>query len=540
MSVMCMKLPVHRRISRAIFHACVSTHLKIHSFSSNRLIDAAKSQSSITGKASVDSDIDLSRSLSDPSLNALKLFDELHDSDVVSVSALLSRLAKSHRHRDVLLLFSRMLLLDIRPNEFTFGTVIHSSTELEDLSLSRQLHACSTKMGLSSHVFVGSAVLDSYVKLGTVKDARRVFEDTNDPNVVSYTTLICGYLKRGMFEDAVGVFRAMPDKNTVSWNAVIAGCSQMGRNEDAVNFFVEMMREGWIPDKSSFPCAISAAANIAGLGMGRSFHACVIKCLGKPDVFVGNSLISFYAKCGSMEDSLLVFQKLMQRNIVSFNAVIYGLAQNGKAKEAIDFFEKMQYAGFKPNGVTCLGLLWACNHAGLVDEGYSYFIKWRSEESPDLLKPEHYACMVDLLSRCGRFVEAEQFISDLPFDPGIGFWKAVLGGCQIHSNLELGELAARKILALDPMDVSSYVMLSNAHSAAGRWERVSSMRKEMKERGLLRVPGCSWIEGKNKLHVFVTSDRNHEQKDEIYVVMGIFLEHLKEMEAPNLLLELDH
>ncbi|PKI60992.1 hypothetical protein CRG98_018622 [Punica granatum] len=362
-------------------------------------------------------------------------------------------------------------------------------------------------MGLSSHVFVGSAVLDSYVKLGTVKDARRVFEDTNDPNVVSYTTLICGYLKRGMFEDAVGVFRAMPDKNTVSWNAVIAGCSQMGRNEDAVNFFVEMMREGWIPDKSSFPCAISAAANIAGLGMGRSFHACVIKCLGKPDVFVGNSLISFYAKCGSMEDSLLVFQKLMQRNIVSFNA---------------------------PNGVTCLGLLWACNHAGLVDEGYS------SEESPDLLKPEHYACMVDLLSRCGRFVEAEQFISDLPFDPGIGFWKAVLGGCQIHSNLELGELAARKILALDPMDVSSYVMLSNAHSAAGRWERVSSMRKEMKERGLLRVPGCSWIEGKNKLHVFVTSDRNHEQKDEIYVVMGIFLEHLKEMEAPNLLLELDH
>lgn len=538
-----MKLPVHKRTPCAVFSSSIWTHNRTHTCPSscNQLIDGYEPQSFIADTAFMDSDNGLYNCETDGSRAAFKLLDELPDKNVISASALLSRLAKSHRHREVMLLFSRMLLLHIRPNEFTFGTVIHSSIVLKDLNLSRQLHACSTKMGLNSHVFVGSVVLDSYTKSNTMEDARRAFEDTNHPNVVSYTTLICGYLQRGSFHDAVGVFREMPEKNIVSWNAVIGGCSQMGRNEEAVNFFIEMMREGWVPNKESFPCAISAAANIAGLGMGRSFHACLIKCLGKPDVFSGNSLISLYAKCGSVEDGLLVFDKLTERNIVSCNAVICGLGQNGEAKEAIDFFENMQSTGFKPNSVTCLALLWACNHAGLVDEGYSYFNKWRLVEPPGFLKPEHFACMVDLLSRCGRFVEAERFITNLPFDPGVGFWKAVLGGCQIHSNFELGELAARKILALDPTDVSSYVLLSNAHSAAGRWDSVSSVRKEMKVRGLVRVPGCSWIEVKSKLHVFVQSDRNHEQKEEIYMIMGVSLEHLKGMEGPNLLLELtDH
>lgn len=543
MSTLCMKLPVHSRTPTAKFSLSILNQIRTHTSSScNQLIDGYESQSPMTDDtASMDSDAGFYHCETDEHLAALKLFDELPEKNVVSASALLSRLAKSHRYGEVLLLFSRTLLLHIRPNEFTFGTVIHSSVALKDFHLSRQLHSLSIKMGLNSHVFVGSVVLDAYAKSSTIEDARRAFEDMNHPNVVSYTTLICGYLMRGRFDDAVGVFREMPEKNIVSWNAVIGGCSQMGRNEEAVNFFIEMLREGWVPNRDTLPCAISAAANIAGLGMGRSFHACVIKHLGKPDVFSCNSLISLYAKCGNVEDSLLVFDKLTERNIVSCNAVICGLGQNGKAKEAIDFFENMQCAGFKPNGITCLLLLWACNHSGLVDEGFLYFNKWRSEELSDLLEPEHFACMVDLLSRSGRFVEAERFISNLPFDPGIGFWKAVLGGCQVHSNFELGELAARKILGLDPTDVSSYVMLSNAHSAAERWDSVSSVRKEMKVRGLARVPGCSWIEVKSKLHVFVTSDRNHNQKEEIYMMMGVFLEHLKGMEAPNLLLELiDH
>lgn len=291
-----------------------------------------------------------------------------------------------------------------------------------------------------------------------------------------------------------------------------------------------MMREGFVPTQSTFPCVISAAASIAALGMGRSFHGCAVKYLGKLDVYVGNALISFYAKCGNMDDSLLIFNKLPETTIVSCNALLCGYAQNGRGKDAIEFFERMRATGHRYNSVTLLGLFWACNHAGLVDEGYSYFNHARVEE-PEKLKPEHYACIVDLLSRSGRFIEAEGFLYDLPFDPGIGFWKALLGGCQIHSNFHLGEFAARKILALDPDDVSSYVMLSNALSAAGKWQTVSQIRREMRQKQLQTVPGCSWLEIKSRVHVFVNGDRSHAEKDEIYYLLSNFFGHLRVRES---------
>ncbi|KAI4347582.1 hypothetical protein L6164_008383 [Bauhinia variegata] len=488
------------------------------------------------GTSAVQTDISSFNPDSAPFLDACHMFEKMSDLSVVSATSIIGWFAKQQRHEEAIYLFSRMLASNVRPNEFTFGTVLHSSTTLGNLEVAKQLHGCATKICLQSNVFVGSALLDFYVKLGTIEDAQKAFRDTTQPNVVSYTTLTSGYLKRGRFVDALQLFQEMPERNIVSWNAMVGGCSQTGYNEEAVNFFINMLREGFTPNESTFPCAVSAAANIAALGIGRSFHACAIKFLGKLELFVSNSLISFYAKCGNMEDSLLAFNKLPRKNSVSWNAVICGYAQNGRGDEAISFFERMRSSGCKPTYVTLLGLLWACNHAGLVDEGYSYFNQAR-HESTSLLKPEHYACMVDMLSRSGRFKEAESFLHNLPFDPGLGFWKALLGGCQIHSNIELGELAARKILALDPGDVSSYVMLSNAHSAAGRWSQVSTLRKEMKEKGMKRIPGCSWIEVRSKVHVFLTADKNHHENGEIYTILRIYIEHLRENETFNFLID---
>ncbi|PIA52987.1 hypothetical protein AQUCO_01000688v1 [Aquilegia coerulea] len=428
--------------------------------------------------------------------HARLLFDEISNWDLVSTTTIIGHFAHHDRHQDAITLFSRMLYMDIRPNEYTFGTVIHSSTSLRALNVGKQLQAIAMKMGFCSNVFVGSSFVDLYVKLSTIEDARKAFEDTHHPNVVSYTSLICGYLKNERFEDAQMLFSRMPERNVISWNAMIA-------------------------------------ANIAALGMGKSFHACAFKLLGKYGVFVGNSLISFYAKCGNMEDSLLAFYRLHGKNTVSWNAIISGYAQNGKGKEALDFFQKMQFSGIRPNGVTLLCVLLACNHAGLVDEGYACF-NLAQIEYPSVLRAEHYACMVDLLSRSGRFGEAEKFLQELPFNPGIGFWKALLGGCQIHSNMKLAELAVREIHALDPEDVSSYVMLSNASSAAGKWQSASLIRKEMKDKGMQRIPGCSWIEISGKVHVFTTRDKRHCEIDEVYTIMGFCLEHLKAIPNFNL------
>nr|GEU43576.1 hypothetical protein [Tanacetum cinerariifolium] len=455
------------------------------------------------------------------------MFDEMPQWDVKSVTSLISQLNREKRYAESFFVFYRMLEVEVRPNEYTLAALVHASTVLKDISLGKQLHAYAMKMSLESHVFVGSAVLDLYAKLNTIEDAQMVFDETRDPNVVSYTSLVCGYVKKERFDDALGIFKTMPEKNVITWNAMIGGYSQKGHNEEAVNLFIQMLRENIVPTQNTFPCVFSAAGNIAALKMGKSFHASAVKNLGNIGVFVGNSLITFYSKCGSMEESLLVFNKLRDKNIVSWNALINGYAQNGRVKEAIGLYHDMREEGVEPNGVTLLGVLFACNHAGLVDDGYAYFNETRLK-SPSLLEPSHYACMVDLLARSGQFIEAERFIQNLPFDPGIGFWKTLLGGCQIHLNMELGEFAAKKILALDPRDVSSYVMVSNAHSAAERWDRVSTIRQEMKEKKMKTVPGCSWIEVGCDIHVFANGDRRSGRPDEIRAVLRYLYDHVAE------------
>ncbi|KAH6805916.1 Pentatricopeptide repeat superfamily protein [Perilla frutescens var. frutescens] len=464
-----------------------------------------------------------------------QLLDEMPNRDVKSATALIGQFAKRNLHAEAIACFSRMLFWGIKPNDYTFTTVIHSSTALRDLHLGKQIQSHAIKIGLSSNVFAGSAILDLHVKLSILDDALRAFEDINEPNVFSYSTLIRGYTKEGRLDEAGFVFRSMPERNVVCWNTMISGCSQSGRNEEAVNLFVKMLREGITPIQSSYPSAIIAAANIGSLGLGRSIHACAVKFLGELGLFIANSLISLYAKCGSMEDSLVAFNKIKMhdKNVVSWNALICGYAQNGQGNAAVDMYQKMELTGVQPNSVTLLGLLLACNHAGLVDEGYEYF-NWVSCEDPSLLKAEHYACLIDSLSRSGRFEEAERFLHNLPFDSGVGFWKALLGGCQVHSNFELGEVAARKILELDPGDVSSYVMLSNAHSAAGRWESVLDTRQKMRDRGLSRIPGSSWIEIRSKIHVFVTADKRHSNKDHIYMTLRLLLDHARDRSDTNI------
>ncbi|MQL80666.1 hypothetical protein Taro_013122 [Colocasia esculenta] len=456
-------------------------------------------------------------------LDAHQLFEETSTWDVVTATAVLSSLARQCRYRDAVRLFTRLFPLHHRPNQFTFGTTIHAATALRDTLAGRQLHALAVKTGFQSDVFVGSALVDHYAKLGPIGEAGAAFADVRAPNVVSYTTLASGFLKHGRVDDALRLFREMPARNVVSWNAMIGGCSQIGLNEVAINLFVEMCREGAWPNQSTFPCVLTAAANMAALGTGKSIHASGIKHLGKFDIYVGNSLVSFYSKCGSLEESILVFDRLRERNIVSWNAVICGYAQNGQGREALRFYARMRAAGGpKPNDVTLLGLLSACNHAGMVEEGHACFRQARAED-PEMLRPEHYACVVDLLARFGRLAEAQRFLSELPFEPGLGFWKAMLGGCQVHANKAWSEAVARRIQEMDPGDVSSYVLLSNVYSAAGRWRRASVVRREMKERGMRRVPGCSWIEVRNRVHVFLNGDRTHAQADEIYGVLDACL-----------------
>jgi pentatricopeptide repeat protein len=196
--------------------------------------------------------------------------------------------------------------------------------------------------------------------------------------------------------------------------------------------------------------------------------------------------------------------------------MISGYAMHGYANEVFKLFEEMKHSGIRADHITLVGVLSACSRAGLVDEGYEYF-NCMSNYYNITPVMEHYSCMVDLLGRAGRLEEALDFINNMPIKPDASVWSCLLGACRIHNNIELGELAAEHVFELDSKNAGNYVLLSNIYAAAGRWDDIERVRKLMKDRGVKKTPGYSWIKVDKQVHAFLVGDRSHPQMQEIYM-----------------------
>lgn len=245
------------------------------------------------------------------------------------------------------------------------------------------------------------------------------------------------------------------------------------------------------------------------------------------DVFVRSAIVDMYAKCGNLDDARLSFDKIYKPDTVLWTTIISAYAQHGHGREALLLFEEMQQAGLTPNHVTFLGVLAACSHTGLVDKGWHYFLSMSQHHG---IRPrvEHYVCMVDILGRSGHLDEAEDLINSIPYEPDAILWKALLGACRVHGNLDIGRRAAEHLFDLEPQNAASYVLLSNVYAAAGKWDDVAKVRRMMKDREVKKNPGCSWIEIKNVVHKFIVGDRSHPQSERIYAMLNHLSKRMKE------------
>eukprot|EP01018_Ginkgo_biloba_P019499 Gb_13599 [translate_table: standard] len=415
---------------------------------------------------------------------ALKMFDKMPKRNAVSWNALIAGHGHHGNSEETFNLFGRMQQAGMKPNEFTFAGVLRVCASEAALEQGKQIHVYVFKTGFESDVFVCSILLDMYAKCMSL-------------------------------EDAQGLFDKMPKHNVVSWTTMVAGYAQHGQVEKSVKLFYQMQSAGMEPNQFTFASVLMACASLATLEGGKQVHACTIKTRFEADVSVGNALVDMYAKCGNIDKSREVFDRMANRDVVSWTAMIAGCAQNGCGKEAIQLFEQLQHEGMKPDPITFVGVISACSHAGLVDEGYRYF-KSMSQDYGIVPREEHYNCMVDLLGRAGRLDEAVDFIDEMPFQPGALVWGSLLGACRIHGNMELGKHAASCLLELEPHKSASYVQLSNIYAAAGKWDDKAKIRKMMKDRRVKKETGHSWIEVKNKVHTFSIEDRSHPQTERIY------------------------
>jgi pentatricopeptide repeat protein len=458
---------------------------------------------------------------------ARKVFEAMPERNIVSWNSLITCYEQNGPVGEALVLFVRMMDAGFVPDEVTLASIMSACAGLAADREGRQVHARVMKSDrFREDMVLSNALVDMYAKCGRTWEARCVFDRMASRSVVSETSLITGYARSANVEDAQVVFSQMVEKNVIAWNVLIAAYAQNGEEEEALRLFVRLKRESVWPTHYTYGNVLNACGNVAHLQLGQQAHVHVLKegfrfDFGpESDVFVGNSLVDMYLKTGSIDDGVKVFERMAARDNVSWNAMIVGHAQNGRAKDALHLFERMLRSKESPDSVTMIGVLSACGHSGLVEEGRRYF-RSMTEDHGITPSQDHYTCMIDLLGRAGHLKEVEELIKEMPMEPDGVLWASLLGSCRLHKNIEMGEWAAGKLFELDPENSGPYVLLSNMYAELGKWADVFRVRRSMKSRGVSKQPGCSWIEIGRQVSVFLARDNGHPCRNEIHDTLRI-------------------
>ncbi|MQL94453.1 hypothetical protein Taro_027104 [Colocasia esculenta] len=451
-------------------------------------------------------------------LYARTLFDALPSPNVYLYTAMITAYS-SQPNASAIRLFRRMLRHGLsRPNQFIYPHVLRCWSDACDLGAIGSVHAHVTKAGFEGQAVVLTSLLDAYARCSDVESARDLFEDMPERNVVSWTAMITAYARAGMIGNATCLFEEMPERDVPSWNSMIAACTQNGLFSEAIALSRRMILEGALPNETTVVCVLSACGHLGMLQLGKWIHAYTYRKGIRSSAFVANALVDMYGKCGSLKQARRVFEATPHKSLTLWNSMINCLAVHAHTDDAIETFREMQLNGPEPDAVTFVGLLNACTHGGLVDKGEDYF---KSMTHAYGIEPriEHYGCMIDLLGRAGKFKAAMEVIRDMRVQPDEVVWGSLLNGCRIYGDMELAEIAVRKLLEMEPGNAGYGVLLANLYSASGRWEDMGNVRKMLKETGAKKFPGCSWIEVESKVHLFYSGDRSHPEVQEIIKVL---------------------
>lgn len=496
-------------------------------------------------------------------VEAREIFNKMPQRNVVTWTAMIDGYMKADWFEDGFALFLSMRRGVVAVNSTTLTTVIEACGSFCRYKEGFQLHGLVSRLGFDCDIFLGNSIITMYSRLGFVDEANkyfcmmgkkdvvswnalisgyihndkieeacRLFERMPGKDLVSWTTMIAGLSNKGNVDKSIQLFKMMPEKDDVAWTAVISGFVNNAQYEEAFCWFIEMLQKGLRPNQMTLSSVLSASAGLATLDQGSQIHAHVVKMDLEFDLSVQNSLVSMYSKCGNVIDAYQIFRNIKEPNIVSFNTMITGFAQNGLGEEALNLFRKMKYDGIVPNQITFLGVLSACTHVGLVDEGLTYFKSMKSLYNIEP-GPDHYACMVDLLGRAGSLDEAIGLIDSMPFKPHAGVWGALLGASRTHLSLDLATLAAQHLIELEPDNATPYVILSNLYSVVGKNRDGDKLRMTKKLKGIRKSPGCSWITVKDKVHLFFAGDKSCLDFKEVEVTLQTISKEMRELDSPK-------
>ncbi|XP_038714632.1 putative pentatricopeptide repeat-containing protein At5g52630 [Tripterygium wilfordii] len=452
--------------------------------------------------------------------SAVEAFKRIKEKNVISWSTVISACGENGDEAMGFRFFTEMLCEDIEPNEFSLTSVLSLCAVMLSLDVGAQIHSLSIKLGYESNLRVTNSVLYLYLKCGCITEARRLFDRMDSMSLVTWNTMIAGYAQ------------TMDLAN----DNLLAHC----RGKEALNTFLKLNRSGRKPDLFTFSSILTVCSRLVALEQGEQIHAQTIKTGFLSDVVVGTSLINMYSRCGSIDKASKAFVEMSIRTLISWTSMITSYAQHGRSQQVLQLFEDMRLSGVRPNQITFVGVLAACSHAGMVDEGLNYF-KLMQKEYKITPVMDHYACLIDMFVRSGRIEEAFDFVKQMNFEPNEFIWSLLITGCKTHGNKELGFFAAEQLLKLKPKDTETYAVLLNMYISAERWQDVSRVRKLMKEEKVGKLNDWSWISIKDKVYSFKTSDNSHPRQAEMNKLLDELLEKAKRFgyESPESFEETD-
>ncbi|XP_006354668.1 pentatricopeptide repeat-containing protein At3g03580 [Solanum tuberosum] len=409
---------------------------------------------------------------------ARQVFDNMKRWDLVSWNSMISGYFENGFNKEAVDLL-KMMRIDLQPDSVTFVTLLSMCTELMDVDFARELHCDIIKRGYDSTLIVGNALLDVYAKCGKM-------------------------------EHSVWQFEIMSTRDIVTWNTIIAACSHYEESYVGLKMLSRMRMEGIMPDVATILGSLPLCSLLAAKRQGKELHGFIIRLNLESQVPVGNALIEMYSKTGSLKNAILVFEHMRIKDVVTWTAMISAYGMYGEGKKALRSFQQMKETGTVLDHIVFVAVIYACSHSGLVQDGRACFNQMRKKYN---IEPriEHYACMVDLLSRSGLLVEAEDFILSMPLQPDASMWGSLLSACRASGDTGTAERVVERLVELNSDDPGYNVLASNVYASLGKWDQVRTIRKSLKARGLRKDPGCSWIEICNRVFIFGTGDRSFQQ-----------------------------